>query len=223
SGTGGGWGKEEEEEMEEEGGNRDGEGVLGQDLFPRGKDHLPRILTPETGELSARVQGLLDLYIPSRLYQRLLVPQALRGDFPAGDKDWLAHMGGVGLCNEGKGLPLPRYRALLMPSRRYFSFVREGRVLVRVLSKFAAATSDGRERSPFEIREKYFWGLCFRRSVFTGEFTQSLLQALHRSPLVQHLSFTGITPDENANLGFLARSLPPWLKTVVFDNALSPQ
>jgi len=149
-----------------------------------------------------RIQKLLDCCIPSRLFQRDVLPVwdlRLEASF--------------------------NFRALVMPQRRYFSFRREGELVVRLCDKHAAAADDS---------DDVYWSLAFTNSSFAGEFADTVVQALYRCPIVQGISFTrnlewnAIRADDeediddgSALLANLAASLPPWISSLVFDNTLS--
>ena len=115
--------------------------------------------------------------------------------------------------------------ALLMPQRRYFSFRREGEMVSRLCDKHAASTNS----------EDVHWTLGFTNSSFAGEFTETLVQALYRCPMVQGLSFArnsdwdAIVADDQENegedgsalLAELFGSLPPGISSLTFDSFLS--
>jgi len=153
--------------------------------------------------LPSRVKRLLDFYIPSKLFQNECLP----------------------LCDLQPESSF-NFRALAMPERRYFSFRREGQVLMRVCEKHAGAINS----------EDVHWVLGFTNSTFAGEFAETLVQALYRCPIIQAMSFsrnnrqkmpgTILSADEEEDdgsvlLANLAGSLPPWVTHLTFDNILS--
>eukprot|EP00957_Ditylum_brightwellii_P182842 13927759-Ditylum_brightwellii.AAC.1 len=83
--------------------------------------------------LPSRVKRLLDFYIPSKLFQNECLP----------------------LCDLQPESSF-NFRALAMPERRYFSFRREGQVLMRVCEKHAGAINS----------EDVHWVLGFTNSTF---------------------------------------------------------
>lgn len=118
------------------------------------------------------------------------------------------------------------FRGLLMPQRRYFSFRREGQ-LVSHLCASEATSMDATD---------VHWTLGFTNSSFTGEFSESLVQALYLCPMVIGLSFSFSSrwkplPRETdhdmraeeggAKLTNLAGSLPPWINSLTFDGILN--
>ena len=117
------------------------------------------------------------------------------------------------------------FRGLLMPQRRYFSFRREGQLVSRLCDTNAA----------FIESDDVHWKLGFTNSSFAGEFSETLVQALYRCPLIRGLSFTrnsdwlsiGGAESENEGedssglLANLAGSLPPWVSSITYDNTLS--
>jgi len=113
------------------------------------------------------------------------------------------------------------FRALMMPKRRYFSFSREGYLLVRLCEKQVPATED------------IHWSLNFTDSTFSGEFAQSLVQTLYLCPLLSGLSFArssewlaqnkasgGNQADDEGLLVNLIGLLPPWVSCLTFDGIL---
>jgi hypothetical protein len=121
--------------------------------------------------------------------------------------------------------------AILMPQRRYFSFRREGLLFSRLCDQESAATD------PSEVH----WTLNFTNSSFTGEFPESLVQALYMCPTICGLSLVGNnggsgegelgmerTSSMKSNAadeggGLLANmvgSLPPWIANVTFERVL---
>ena len=117
------------------------------------------------------------------------------------------------------------FRALMMPQRRYFSFRREGQLLSRICAS-EEATLNGNQ---------VHWTLGFTNSSFSGEFVESLVQALYLCPMIQGLSFSkkadsnwgssdlgkeSLSEDGGAMLANLAAALPPWISAVTFDGLL---
>ena len=115
------------------------------------------------------------------------------------------------------------FRALMMPQRRYFSFRREGQLLARLCSQ----ELDASESSDVH------WTLGFSNSTYSGEFPESLVQALYLCPMIRGLSFSvgsGVDNQSNgdegrkgtmsAALGTLIGSIPPWMSCVTFDGVL---
>ena len=117
------------------------------------------------------------------------------------------------------------FRALAMPERSYCSFRREGQVLSRVCERHAGIVDS----------EDVFWTLSFSNSTFSGEFTESLVQALYRCPIIQAISISNKHATSQSSIGLrnqavesgsstladLAGSLPPWVTCLIFDNVLS--
>ena len=117
------------------------------------------------------------------------------------------------------------FRALVMAQRRYFSFRREGQLVSRLCDKHAAALDS----------DDVHWTLGFTNSSFAGEFSETLVQALYRCPMIRGLSFTrnaewklihaidvGNEAEEgSALLANLAGSLPPWVSYLTYDNILN--
>jgi hypothetical protein len=151
---------------------------------------------PEVGCLTFSVQRMMDRYFPSRLQQREIVPltryRGLPGMPPSAD-----------LPTEKE----PDYRALMMPSRRFFSFRREGRVIARILKKHGD--------------ESDYWALCFHESLFEGEFCQILLERLHLLPKIKSLVFSSRQDYAETSLAYLVGNLPCSIRHVTFDGTLS--
>lgn len=117
------------------------------------------------------------------------------------------------------------FRALVMPQRRYFSFRREGQLVQRLCDKQAAELDS----------EDVHWTLGFTNSSFAGEFSETLVQALYRCPMIRGLSFTrnpdwkltraadkeNDTEEGSGLLANLAGSLPPWVADLTYDNVLN--
>jgi len=139
---------------------------------------------------------------------------------------------------EGEWAPESRcdIRALAMPERQYFGFRREGKVVSRLVQKYASAitppvaglhrfTSASSTNSAGDAGQnpRSGWTLCFRNSTFGGEFVETLLQTLYRNQSVENLCFVGkSTGEESSNLlSHLVGSLPKSIGSVVFDRILS--
>lgn len=117
------------------------------------------------------------------------------------------------------------FRALVMAQRRYFSFKREGQLVSRLCDKHAAALDS----------DNLHWTLGFTNSSFAGEFSETLVQALYRCPMIRGLSFArnaewkvissmdkgSEADDGSALLANLAGSLPPWVSYLTYDNILN--
>lgn len=109
------------------------------------------------GEAPRRLARFLLLQFPSALQRRRVAPLHR---VPGGSATWS-----------------PRItRVLALPSRQYFSFRREARVLARVIEQ--APSSSTR------------WALLFAESRFAGEFFDSLASCLARLPTVESLAFS---------------------------------
>ena len=109
------------------------------------------------------------------------------------------------------------FRALLMPQRQYFSFRREGQLVQRLCEEHAGAVES----------DDIHWTLAFTNSTYAGEFSETLVQAMYRCPIIQGLSFTrsgdkeGEPDEESGQLANLAGSLPPCVTDLTFDNVLN--
>ena len=117
------------------------------------------------------------------------------------------------------------FRALVMPQRRYFSFRREGQLVQRLCDKQAAELES----------EDVHWTLGFTNSGFAGEFSETLVQAMYRCPMIRGLSFSrntewtlarstgkeSETDEGSGHLANLAGSLPPWVADLTYDNVLN--
>lgn len=117
------------------------------------------------------------------------------------------------------------FRGFLMPQRRYFSFRREGQLMSRLCDMNAMDLDS----------DEIHWTLGFTNSTFAGEFSESLVQALYRCPLIKGLSFvknanwrsiwSSESEDEGQDtsglLANLVGSLPQWVSCVIYDNTLS--
>ena len=112
------------------------------------------------------------------------------------------------------------FRALTMPSGRYYSFRREGQLLSRECENV------------HHSEQRPLYTLCFSDSTYAGEFAESLLQALVMCPIIQGLSFSNEDfEEENALedssrvyegtelLPFLVRAVPSSVNHLTFDNA----
>lgn len=128
------------------------------------------------------------------------------------------------------------FRAILMAQRRYFSFRREGLLLLSLCDKESAAS---------DITDMH-WTLNFTNSSFAGEFPESLVQALYLCPTICALSFVrcsrtaaGVKQPPQAEkstgnhsagadgggalLANLVGSLPPWVAYLTFERVLDDQ
>lgn len=150
------------------------------------------LAVPEAGSVSYNLQKVLDRYFPSRLQQLELVPLTLYNGL------------------DFRPFAKPDFRALLMPSRRYFSFQREGRVIDRIVRKFGSECDT--------------WALCFNESSYEGEFCTSLLERLHRCPKVRSLCFAarpGSSEYMETDVAYLVGNLPVSVRHMSFDAVLS--
>ena len=115
------------------------------------------------------------------------------------------------------------FRALAMPSGRYFSFRREGQLISHECEDLYLLHS-----------EQTHCTLGFSNSSFAGEFTESLLQALYLCPIIRGLSFSNdpiIDIDDHESgcdahegselLASLVRVLPSSISYLTFDNVLN--
>lgn len=158
------------------------------------------IALPEVGALTYNMQRLMDRYFPSRLLQQEVIPLLALGTLPpqvvggAGESgvEWVraeGGVGGVGVSGGSRGLlgggshgqggrfeaaRPPTWRAVQMPSRTYFSFRREGRVLSKILKKHA--------------QEADLWHLSFVDSAFEGEWSVSFLERVHLLPKIRYVA-----------------------------------
>lgn len=112
-------------------------------------------------------------------------------------------------------------RSLIMPQRRYFSFRKEGQLVSQLCDINAA--------------DDTHWTLAFTNSSFAGEFSETLVQALYRCPMIRGISFTrnknwrlvwGVESEAEGKatstmLANIAGSLPPWVSSLVYDNTLT--
>ena len=143
--------------------------------------------------LLCRVNDLLRLYFPSALIRDEVIP----------------------LCGFQPNASF-NFRALPMPSGRYFSLRREGQLISKECELL---------HNPGPVH----YVLCFRNSSFAGEFTESLLQALYLCPIIQGLSFSNdplakmnaYAHESSELLPLLVRAIPSSVTHLTFDNILS--
>lgn len=126
------------------------------------------------------------------------------------------------------------FRALMMARKRYFSFRREGQLLLSLCDKEVA--------SPGSMDAH--WSLGFTNSSFAGEFSESLVQVLYKCPMIRGLSFVrnsdwkshdeneekDNSEDETVNqslggawLASLTGSLPPWISHLTFEGVIDDE
>jgi len=153
----------------------------------------------ELGYPTINLQRHLDRYFPSRLQQFDLVPLTKYTglDFTTRQETNLFVGGEI-----VSGKP-PDFRALVMPSRRFFSFRREGRVISRVLKRHGEITD--------------YWALCFQNSIYepNSEFCTSLLERLHLLPKIKSLVFYSKSrTNTETGLAYLVGNLPGWIRHV---------
>ena len=119
------------------------------------------------------------------------------------------------------------FLALEMPQRRYFSFRLETQFLWRVCEKYVTYIDS----------EDVHWTLVFTNSILSGIFSETLVQAIYRCPIIQTMSFSntsaskhqafsinsqGCGDDDCAKLlAKLAGSLPPRVTCQTFDNIMT--
>ena len=119
------------------------------------------------------------------------------------------------------------FRSLEMSQRRYFSFRLEAQFLLRVCEKYATYIDS----------EDVHWTLVFANSIFSGGFSETLVQALYLCQIIKTMSFSntsarkhqafsinsqGYGDDDCATLlANLAGSLPPWVTCLTFDNIMT--
>ena len=152
------------------------------------------------GVIPRRIQRLLDSCFPSTILRNNVIP-----------------------FNDLRIQSSFDFRAFTMPQRRYFSFAREGRLLVRLCEKQAAVTDT----------DEIHWSLCFTNSTFAGEFVESLVQTLYLCPMLSGLSFSRNAEwatmheaigesevDDSGIFSNLVGSLPPWVSYLTFDGVL---
>ena len=118
------------------------------------------------------------------------------------------------------------FRALMMAKRKYFSFRREGQLVVSLVDR----------ESVLRGQDRLHCTLGFTNSEFGGEFAESLVQVLYKCPLVCGLSFVkdknwepfdyeegdafGDTRGEPL-LANLMGSLPRWISHLTFDGVFN--
>lgn len=216
-----------------------------------------------------KVQELLDLFFPSKLYQMYLtdmislgqpLPMAVASAEPTMITSVRQHSDAcigtpprVVVYNDRNfsqryKVPEPKsFRALLLPSRTYYTFRREGRIIQRIFDDLAANNSihnsSGNSPSQSTIADSLLtqmkqeavymggyvdssntlWTLCFRESHFQGEFMISLLSTLRRCPQIASLNFVSRKPEQDSELGYFAGSLPGSIRFISFESALSSQ
>lgn len=188
-----------------------------------------------------KVLELLDLFFPSTLYQMYLMDMFSIGeplDEPGLDsRGEISSLPGIHAheLSHKYRIPEPRnFRALLLPSRLYLSFGREGKVIQRIISDVAsveAHMSPDQLRSPQAEEASYMggyvdvtntlWTLCFRDSTFQGEFMMTLLSTLRRCPQIFSLNFVCRKPEPDSELGYFVGSVPSTIRYISMDNALS--
>jgi hypothetical protein len=189
---------------------------------------------PEVGSLSFNLQLLMDRFFPSPLTQYEVLPLTAlgltagrgrkaglefvrvdgRGGGGGGGRQPSASGWSGGLWSGGAGtfetVQPPTWRALDMPSRAYFSFRREGRVLSKLLKKHGSQAD--------------FWSLSFYNSSFQGEFSQAFLERLHVLPKVKSLVFQASRPEQGSagtSLAYLVGGVPSWVRHVTFERVLN--
>jgi len=155
-----------------------------------------------SGTMPERVEKLLDSCFPSKVLRNYIVP-----------------------VNDLLPQSSFNFRAFMMPTRRYFSFRREGELLARLCDKQVSVID------PDDVH----WTLGFTNSTFAGEFVESLVQTLYKHPMITGLSFVwnsewiamrdtengSGTDDVGGLLANLTGSLPPWVSHLTFDNMLN--
>ena len=149
----------------------------------------------------------LDLFIPSKLVQYVYTDLVSLGT---------------------KVGPRPyRLRTLLLPSRCYMTFDRIGRVVEQLINQVKSENeNDLMEKAhynPSDLHQKIFISLCFRNSTFEGQFHISLLQILRKCPSIISLSFICDTPSPDVTLGRIVGDIPPTIRNVTFESALSSE
>ena len=119
--------------------------------------------------------------------------------------------GGVALAPSTKSYFMPHapeVRSILLPARNYMSFSRVARVVERMVQ-------DG---GPGQL-----WSLAFRDSTYHGDFHDSLLVTLRRSPQIVSVTFLNSAAQKDTHLGFLAGHLPSSVRFVSFQGSLSKE
>ena len=207
-------GRHDESDFSEGSSEDNGEGLLSQQAYPLNNsfcetkwilDHRRSLADYELSRdkgtlsnLSEHVQKLLRFCFPSSLLRDQLVPVDI-------------------LCPDSSF----NFRALMMAQKRYFSFRREGQLLVRLCDKEAASVDS----------TDVHWTLGFTNSAFAGEFAEYLVQILYKCPMIHGLSFARYSDwkapedgdkengneDGHALLANLAGSLPPWISHLTFE------
>lgn len=116
-------------------------------------------LAANDGEMPLRLKRYLRAHFPSYLQQRRVAPLHR---VPGGSATWS-----------------PRATCVIaLPSRQYFSFRREARVLARVIEAHNTRSKSRR------------WALLFKDARFAGEFTDSLATCLSKLPSVESVAFS---------------------------------
>jgi hypothetical protein len=188
----------------------------------------------------AKVVELLDLFFPSKLYQMYLMDMFSIGE-PL-EEQGLDHGEATSSTtvhahefSHRFSIPEPRnFRALVLPSRLYLSFGREGKVIQRIISDVAhvenhMSSDPNRSRQAEEASymggyvdmSNTMWTLCFRDSTFQGEFMMTLLSTLRRCPQIFSLNFVCRKPELDSELGYFVGSVPSTIRYISMDNALS--
>lgn len=196
-----------------------------------GAENLVQLHEP----LAARVVELFDFIFPSKMLQLYLLDLVSCGlSFRNGDEDF--------------STPSPRqFRALLLPPREYPTFHREGRIIERIFDdirtrgyqsekptfnyaanvlSFGSDTSNssmggGTYKNTSYQPNAVLWAVCFRDSKFENEFFGTFSNTLHKCPSIAILNFVMQTPKMDSRLGYLAGNVPPTIRFLVFENALS--
>jgi hypothetical protein len=240
---------------------------------PESKSSLPNGEELESDDLvnhpPRKVQELLDLFFPSKLYQMYLtdmislgqpLPMAVASAEPTMITSVRQHSD---IClgtpprvvvyndrnfSQRYKVPEPKsFRALLLPSRTYYTFRREGRIIQRIFDDLASNNpipkSPDNSPSPSTLEDSLLtqmrqeaaymggyvdsantlWTLCFRESTFQGEFMISLLSTLRRCPQIASLNFISRRPEQDSELGYFAGSLPGSIRYISFESSLSSQ
>ena len=159
-------------------------------------DHRRSVSSSDPGwTLPDHVQKLLCHYFPSNLLRDDVIPlQVLQPDASF------------------------NFRVFMMAQRQYFSFRREGQLLLSLCDKESG------------IMDAH-WSLGFKNSTFAGEFAESLVQVLYKCPMIRGLTFSRnsdwVVPANSDKdnsiehgdtmLANLIGSLPPWISHLTFD------